>query len=287
MRHVSFFFLVAIGAVAACEDSIHGGWLVDRPRVLGARVSAVADANRAALVPGERARVEWLVASPEGPPRLAWTFAVCNAPDGLFARPRCERAVVASGSGESSSELITTELAVPPAQALAGARELLVLAAFCSDGAPTLDPRAFTATCASGDALLASVLARVDGANANPPAPAVRLGDVPLAPDERGEGCDVAHKVAPGAAVDVVHVFGGAVREPGESVTLSTIVTGGELDRQYSTFDAEEAAPKEVRVAWKAPEDVPAAGRVVRLYALLRDDRGGASFARFSVCVRP
>ncbi len=287
MRYRFFSSILALFAFAACEDSIHGGWLVDRPRVLGARVSAAADGTRAALAPGERANVEWLVAAPEGPPRLSWTFAACVTPDGLFARPRCDGTIVAIGSGASASEVVSIEFLVPSADAIAGAKELLVLAAFCSDGAPVLDPRAFTATCANGDALLASALLRVEGANANPPPPAMRLGDAPLVPDDPYASCDVATKIAPGTTLDFVHVFGDALREADESITLSTIITGGKLDRQYSTFDAEEAAPKEARIEWKAPSDVPAAGLIVRLYALLRDSRGGASFARFSVCVRP
>src|SRR5262245_11711071 len=122
--------MLSVSALA-CEDSIHAGWLVDRPRVLGARVSAVADPARAALGPGERGRIEWLVSAPEGAPKLSWTFAACVAPDGLYASPRCEAPIVAQGSGTTSSELIATELTVPSAEALGPAKELVVLAAFC------------------------------------------------------------------------------------------------------------------------------------------------------------
>lgn len=288
--------LLFVCAMGACEDSIHAGWLVDRPRVLGARVSAIADTRRASLAPGERGRIEWLVAVPDGPPKLAWTFVACVAPEGRFARPRCETPVVATGSGASTSELVTTELTAPTTEALAGSTELVVLAAFCVEGTPTLDARELTATCGAGDPLLASAYVRLATTepNTNPPPPAVRLGDAPLVEDDRGTAgapctsSPSAPKVAPAAEIDFVHIFDGAARERQEWLTLSTVVTGGELDRQYSAFDSDEEATKEARVAWTAPKGgVPPAGRVVRLYALLRDDRGGASFSRFSVCVSP
>jgi hypothetical protein len=229
---------------------------------------------------------------------VGWTFAACEPPAGNFARPQCESPVVASGSGAATGEVVAMDLDVPPIEALGSAQELLVLAAFCSTGTPTLDARAFSATCASGEALLASTAVRLAsaGPNTNPPPPSVKLGDFLLSEGDTtaaGAACDAAPSApkfaAGGPAVDLVYTFDGAEREPGESIMLSTIVTDGELDRQYSAFDPDEVPPKEARVPWMPPPSgsVPSGGRVVRFYAVLRDGRGGASFGRFAVCVSP
>ena len=300
MKASSLLFIAAaaMANVGACDDSIHKGWLVDRPRVLGARVSATAEPARASLAPSERASITWLVAVPEGAPKRAWAFAACVPPAGNFAEPKCEAPVIASGSGTATGESIAMDLVVPPAAALGDATELLVLAAFCDDGAPALDARAFTARCASGEPLLSSLVVRLAsaGPNANPAPPSMRIGDANFPADDRAvaggpcDGAPDAPKVeAGGPAVDFVYVFSGAEREPNESVTMSTIVTGGELDRQYWTFDREESAPKELRIPWTPParDRVGGAGQIVRFYALLRDGRGGASFSRFAICVRP
>jgi hypothetical protein len=294
--------LLAIAAlaasVAACDDSIQEGWLVDRTRVLGARVEAAGDLERASLAPGESGRISWLVAMPEDANGFAWAFAACLPPEGNFADPACETTVLLTGSGTAAGELVPMDIAVPPAEELGQAEELLVLAAFCSDGSPDLDAGTFTATCASGEPLLASLLVRVanaGAANANPPPLSVRLGKTVLPADEGAESaasCDAAPNapeiVAGGPKEDLVYVFDGTEREADESLLLSTFVTSGKLDRQYSALGPEEATPKKIHVPWTPPgvDAAGEAGLVVRFYVVLRDGRGGASFARFPVCVR-
>src|SRR5690606_14127743 len=134
------------------------GWLVDRTRVLAARVEAAAEPSRSSLAPGERARVTWLIGAPSGTPGLAWSFATCPAPDGFLPELRCRDGAHATGHGRAESELAVMELDVPPAEVVASAQELLLLAAFCEAGEPALDPVRFEATCSGGSpALLASV----------------------------------------------------------------------------------------------------------------------------------
>ncbi len=282
---------------------------MDRPRVLGARVEAP-DPVRASLAPGERGQIDWLVAGPEGTPTLSWAFAVCVPPEGNVAAPRCTTAVVATGAGTTTGEVATMDFDVPVSDALFDAKALLVLAAFCpvvalgelpsagGAAAPTaLDARTFTATCRSGEPLLASLVVRLAsaGVNANPPPPMLRLGDSPIPVDDlapAGGSCAAAPAApkfhAGGPEVDLVYAFREAEREPDESIMLATIVTSGELDRQYSAFDPGEA-PKEVRVRWTPPgkEGIAEGGRIVRFYAIVRDGRGGANFSRFAVCVVP
>lgn len=240
---------IALGA-GACGDSPGHAWLVDRPRVLGARVQG-----------GE---VTWLVVAPAAPSRFAWSFAACAAPAGNYAAPRCAGAIASAGSGTSSGDEAKMPVGALPEPGL-------VLAAFCEgDAPPALDPHAFEAICPSGaPALLASVKSPVPG-NAVP----TLAEDAARAP----EGC-----VAPDAPDQALAFrFEDAQREPGEELLLGMFVTGGELDRTYEVLEATEPAPKTVSVPWKPP----ASEGDVRVFFVLRDGRGGTSFVARTVCVR-
>jgi hypothetical protein len=199
----------------ACGEGPGHSWLVDRPRVLGART--------------EGATVTWLVAS--APKEVGWAYAACPAPEGNYQTIRCERELYGAASGTANdTELVTMETgALPP--------KTLVLAAFCAAGPATLEPRSFTATCASGaEALLASVQTGTAADN--------RL---PAIPDDA--------IVLPDCAGPFGVRFDDAMRDPGEALLLAHFVTSGELDRTYSTLEADEAAPKTVSVPWTPPPE--------------------------------
>src|SRR5262249_55596171 len=147
-----------------------------------------ADPARASIAPGETANLTWILAEPSPIAPHAWSAVACLPPDGTNAAPACAGELAASLSGSASGDRVTMGIAVPPS--LGDAPELLVLAAFC-DGGVSLDAASFTATCASGDAILASVRVRLAGAgaNANPAAPSpVKLGDDVLADSAVGAG---------------------------------------------------------------------------------------------------
>lgn len=294
-----------LAVVCACSDYEPKGWLLDRTRILGAHTEAVAERSRASLLPGERATVTWLVVNPDAPPRLSWSFAVCLVPAGNFASPRCDSPPLAAGVGSSDGELVAMDFATPPLVATGDAQGLLLLGAFCANGAAALDPRAFTATCAGGgEALLGSTRLRLAnaGINHNPRIAddAIRFGDVPLPPAKFSvpagpcAGAPDAPVVQAGApGVNVHFRFDDAAREVvpdgHEGLVLSHFVTSGEIDRQFSSLDPAQSAPQDADIELTAPgrETVDASGRLVRLFFVLRDDRGAMSFAVRSVCVRP
>jgi hypothetical protein len=278
--------VVPIVTAFACGDPVGKAWLVERPRVLGARVSAESDPGRASIAPRERARVNWLVVGPHGPPRADWTFAACPRPEGNFAEPRCDGPVTTTGSGlaDGSGDVAMDFTAIE------GEGAMLVLAAFCEGGAAALDPNTFTATCAGGaEALLASTEVRVTttAPNRNPeiPSDALKLEGAPL---------DANCMDIPAASGDktIAYRFGGAEREAitggTEALVLTHVVTAGALERQYSVLEPTEAAPKEVTIRWTPPgaDDVGPEGRSVEMFFVLRDGRGGTAFARRTVCVR-
>lgn len=302
---VSRVSLLALAFVFGCEETDTKGWLVDRTRVLGARVEAKDEPARAAIAPGEPMRVTWLVGAPTGTGQLRWAYAVCAPPIGNFPEPRCEGPVFASGGGVSDGELVTMELDAPRPDVASDLEELQMLAAFCEDGDASLDASRFEATCADGaPARLAAATIRLAaaGPNRNPElAPdAVLFDGAPMAPSTLRTGPCVAGPSAPVVAPGTKHTFvlrfRGDEREsvPGavdglENVLASHVVTAGKLKRQYSMFEPHDPVPKEASIEWTAPpgDQVSADGRLVETYFVLRDGRGGAAFGRRTVCVRP
>jgi hypothetical protein len=275
--------------LVGCDQSFVKGWQIDRTRVLGARVEAEAEPSRASIAPGEPLRIRWLVGAPGGPVPLAWSWVACAPVLGHFPEARCERPVVASGAGASAAgEPIELALRAPAIEE----PELLVLVAFCSgSAAPSLEPTAFTASCPFGDPLLASVRVRLAaaGPNANPEIGpgAILLDGAPMPPP--AVACDAAPVVRPGSAHPLVFRFTPEQREPTETLIVSHVVAAGELDRQYTALEPDEPAPKDGAVEWRAPLDPPPPpeGRLEEIFFVLRDGRGGAAFARRTVCVRP
>ena len=301
LYRVSRVSLLALAFVFGCEETDTKGWLVDRTRVLGVRFEAKADPARAAIAPGEAMRMTWLVGAPNGTGRLGWTYAVCAPLTGSLPEAHCEGPVLASAVGASEGELVTMELDAPGAAA--DLQELQVLTAFCDAGDPVLDASRFEATCTSGaPARLAAATVRLSaaGPNANPEIArdAILFDGAPLSPSDArpGEPCAAEPIVTAGTKHAIALRFRGDEREPlpgtregAESILASHVVTAGELERQYSMLDPGDAVPKQVSVEWTAPrrEDVGEGGRLTEIYVVLRDGRGGAAFARRTVCVRP
>jgi hypothetical protein len=292
---------VLLGFIA-CDDGPGKSWLVERTRILGARVSAENEPARASIAPGETARVDWLVAFPGAPPPLAWSFAACVAREGTFATPRCDGVVLASGSGRTiGPEQPRMSVTLAGGGVIGEAtRELLVIAAFCEDTAALLDARTFTATCPGGsEPLLGTATVRLTaaGPNKNPEiAPdAIRLDGVVL-PDAvispSGAPCTPAPDrpiaAAGGGERHLAFRFRGDEREAGEVLALSHVVTAGELDRQRSSLEPEDSTPRDVTLPWTPPpiDQVGEGGRLVELFFVLRDGRGGTALARRTICVR-
>jgi hypothetical protein len=277
--------------VAACDNSFTKGSLVDRTRVIAVRIEAKDDAARSSIAPGESMRATWLVAAPNGTPRLGFSYALCASPTGNFPDLRCEGATLRAASGVAENESVVMEMDVPAGDV----RDLILLAAFCENGAgSTLDAARFEATCADGaPSLLASARIKTDPANRNPDIvnDAVLFDGAPIGPTTlRPNTPCTAATDAPVVPLGSKHKFGfrlrGEDREPGESLIVSHVTTKGEFDRQYSSLEVDEA-PKSAEIPWNAPGVDPGEnGTVAEFYFVLRDSRGGAAFARRAVCVR-
>jgi hypothetical protein len=302
---VSRFSLLLLAFAFGCEETDTKGWLVDRTRVLGARIEAKSDPARASIAPGEPMNVTWFIGAPNGTGQLRWAYALCPPIAGNLPEPRCEGPIFAAASGQSDGDLVAMEIQAPNEAAVTGLEELQLLAAFCDGGDATLDAARFVGTCADGGpARLASASIRLAaaGPNKNPEvAPDALLFDgAPMAPTAEKAGACPAGTTSPVVAPGSKHHFGlrfrGDEREPlpgtkegAENVLASHVVTSGELDRQYSMLDPTDPTPKLVDIEWTAPggAGLEPAGRIVEIYLVLRDGRGGAAFARRTLCVRP
>lgn len=292
---IAFGFAPAV--VVGCDDSINKGWLVDKPRVLGARVEASEDPERATLRAGEAGTVTWLVTAPHPAPQ-AWAFATCAPPDGNFPEVRCEGPVLATGRGTSSAPFVAMGVTYPTELP-----SVLMLAAFCGGGEPALDAQTFTATCSDGSTPLlasATLFADAAGTNRNPTIAddALRVDDQILFPAASGDDPCAAGKTSlrPGIEPHVIYRFvpeqveaAPTLPDGRESLLLSSFTDVGEFDRQYAAYVPEDPTSMEARVAWETPasEQVPAAGVAAHFTFVLRDGRGGTGFALRSVCVRP
>jgi hypothetical protein len=70
-----------------------------------------------------------------------------------------------------------------------------------------------------------------------------------------------------------------------ESLLFSHFTTAGKLEHAYSAIEATESELR-VRVNWKAPDAVESP-RLVRMFFVVRDLRGGADLAERALCVTP
>lgn len=190
--------------------------------------------------------------------------------------------------GQGQSEGALTTMALTTSTRAGGA---LVIAAFCSGAPPTLDARSFTARCPEGDALLASTTLYVGGENHNPTLDDDQLhfeGD--LWPTMETPSCSDA---IPSVQLPWrTRTLGVTLREQDrepidegsvETLTLSSFVDDGVLERQYSVQEPGPLAPIELR--W-TPSPPAASEQLVHFVFVLRDGRGGTAFARRTVCVR-
>src|SRR5947208_6952745 len=115
---------------AGCGPEFDPASLVDKTRVLGARIEVDGAPDRAAPVPGEVANISWLVTSPGATPPLAWAFAAC-LPDAMGGQTSlgCVAAPLASFDGTASPPRISIQ--VPSAAALGGAASIVIYGQIC------------------------------------------------------------------------------------------------------------------------------------------------------------
>ncbi len=303
-----------VSLMPACSDDLTPGSLIDRERVLGARVEVIGDSQRATPAPGESIEVIFLVEGP-GPVRpLAWALAPCIAGDPVGGVATCAEEPFDSIQGSGAEARISID--VPAAEQLGDAARLAVLGLICAGGSPARDQDG-NPVCVGDGAVATPVALQIsilrDQANHNPSlvtgALAIDGAGWPAASAQPMTGCAASAEL-PQVAVDEevpvedqIHVItievsddaretytaieGDPPREVEyrERLQLSHFVTAGELERQYSVIDR-DAVVSMAEVEWTPPaiEEVPEDGLRVRFTLVARDLRGGVAWTARELC---
>jgi hypothetical protein len=278
------FAVFTLALLAACEDPLKLAQVLEEPRILGVRVATSDD--HSSLLPGEPASLALLLAGPDGGVHGRMAYRLCEAAASVRGVPYCAAAPFAEGR----VILDGAPFEAPLPETLEPDARLALLGAVCLTGEPELTDDATAASCSDGTAPLDfSFDARVGGddfANLNPDLSSLQLlvGAVPVPLDEvdAAPTCDDA---APSVDANVAHDLAlelgdGARDDDAESLQLSHFATAGEYARTFNFV--EPGAALSARVRWQAP----AAETPVKHYVVVRDGRGGVSWATFSLCVR-
>jgi hypothetical protein len=266
-----------------CDDPLKPAQLIEEPRVLGVRVTS--ERGEANPEPGAMAHAEVLLAGSEGPQAAPFAYRVCVATDSSRGVPRCSGASLAEGVTDARAAELAFEL---PGSLEAGAR-LALLGVACPQGEPRLGAEPLEWGCSdAGRPLRFSFdfwTRSPERAQRNPDLGelTVTIGGEPVllenplaAPSCAAGGLQLAAAASHGVELDL----GEAAREPGEELQLSHFSTRGDYERHYD-FVTEGQAPI-AALTWEAP---PTAGPV-KQYLVVRDGRGGVSWATWSLCVR-
>lgn len=304
-RHLWFVFeqkllLVALLVLAAfaagCMPDFEPASLIDRVRVLGARVDVAEDPGRASPRAGETATVTWLVTAPGEMPPLSWAFMVAEGHAEPFA--------LLQGQGTPHFDVVV------PADAKAG--WLSVVGQICAGGEPVIDEATKLPACTGGDAgttaKMEIAIQTDDQPNRHPEVAGRALWFdgaewAANADAADADGCGGLPRVTAGSKGHVLRVRTvGDDRERylalrgdppvptmvREALQISQFTTAGELERVYSAVEASDGrAEADVNVKWTAPkaDDVPEGGMKVGFTVVVRDGRGGLDWVTRSVCV--
>jgi hypothetical protein len=273
-----------LGTLASgCASDFDPPSLVERTRVLGARVEVAGEPQRATPRPGETATVTWLVTAPAETPPLGWAFQVCLPT--TTATP-CSPAPLAMIQG---SDTPSFPIVVPTAEVLGDADHLVVLGLICDGGAPVFDGQR-PGCPGAGTQVSFDLAVPRDQPNHNPDVSDRPLwfDGVPWVADE--SDCALLPQVTPASKDHVVrlHILAADREDTAtgrETLQISNFDTAGELNRSFLFVEADRpAADTDIEVKWDAPEVSPLDGRV-RFTFVLRDLRGGLAWITRTACM--
>ncbi|HEY3493580.1 MAG TPA: hypothetical protein VGK73_02795 [Polyangiaceae bacterium] len=284
-------------SAAACDDERPDIAVIDKTRILAARVEVEGDPARASPAPGETVSVSLLVVTPDPDPALAYALQACVATDSVSDLVSCTGEPLALASSlEPVVGVPVVSFSAPEGPVPSG--RLAVIGAVCSAGValPAENARA----CADGSWLLgvtadfpmqdettnnlnpAFVSLSLDGAELSAETASEndcgRLPGVPSASTGHG----LRAELDPESRDPLPQVA--SSDPPRESLLVSWFTNRGELDHAYSSIDSD--APDTLAVAtWDAPSvGVPT---LARFFVVVRDGRGGSDFLERRACVVP
>jgi len=304
---------VAMLLAAGCSNDLPLASVLERTRVIGARVEVASDPGRAEVAPGESATVEWIVTGPAAPTSLDWAFALCTtAANGATCKDAPQP--IATGSGQP----VVAPFTAPDAATLGTDFLPMMLGEVCADGTLGFDPNTQLGTCtgagASGTSANFVVPVTPDGATPNRhPVLAndvVQLGGVDWDPATAtataGDACDATTGLpvvsATATGQDAVkqeirivsdgddretYTPAGATTAQLEELQISNFTTTGKFESSYAAIFSTDTRPDaDVIVKWEPPAaaDLSGGGEVVMFYFVVRDLRGGLDWTSRALC---
>lgn len=297
--------------LAACGESPDPGYLLKRPRVVGAIRTVVGEPERTTPRPGESVRMEWQTIAPGVVEPHTWLLLACAPSDQAFGVPVC---------GEAPFEIFsqTTPVDGPPAFEIEvpadyEAEQIVVLGAICMGGIveTNLDPMSTiedlrpcrddegTGEIVSGTI---TVEQRAELRNLRP-----RFMSLSLRGEELTETIDEARQPCAGGTLPVVTLDEEAEititpvadqretyldpvldEERVEELQNSLFVTEGTLNRRFTFVDDGTPEPNVEFLAEADDDDpLPDEGRSVKLIVVMRDRRGGEDIISRAFCLVP
>lgn len=280
--------LVLLLGSSGCEDPLKNAQRIEAPRVLGVRATTGND--QSSLERGQSARFEVLFAGPEGPLAARVAYTLCPTARSVRGVPYCNQDALAAGS----VDLATDHIEVDVPDSLRQDTSLALLGVACGEGEARQSGAPLNWSCSGEEPPLRFSfdvwMSRAEFTNHNPDLSELRVNvggvDVALDESQSAPSCeDGAMRMAAGETHDVEITLGAASRERvsgeadvDEALQLSHFSTRGLFERQFS-FVTERNRP-EVKLAWTAPER----SDPVKQYLVVRDGRGGVSWASWSFC---
>jgi hypothetical protein len=287
--------------VPACVE-FDPGSLITETRVLGAIVQVEGDPERATPHPGETANVAFVIEGVPMDPVVSWSLAVC-LPTASSQDP-CLENVLTSALGTGTSPSL--RIVVPADSALGDARSLHVSGVICTQG----EPDATRSHCTGEGVPLVYELALAREAdhsdeNLQPSLQQTRLrldGEDWSAGAALTQGCtaqpelphleadEKEHRITIELGPDARELYVGPDMEASyEELQLSTFVSAGELERQFSFVSpSDDRERPTVELKWTASKRRDLHGGAdlgVRFLVLVRDGRGGLTRLERALCV--
>lgn len=320
-RAIAWSWVLLLPLLPACMDDIPDGALLERPRVLGARMVFENEPERASPRPGEQGTLQFFTASNDG---ATWTGALtaCVEAPSFSGIPGCAGDPFAFSLPGAPTESPELAMQIPDASAFTSLESsILVLGVLCSGGTPSMETDAsMLPTCdppeATREVITFSIPVAVGMAPANQhPTWAdetIFIDDVawepPEAPPETGCASQTGASLprvswtdeenpsvlrftsAPADREEFQELVLGEQPmfvDSREDLQITHIASAGDMQRLNTEVFSDDAPDPSVEWIHPLQEDIPEDGLTVRFIFVVRDGRAGMDWTERVLCLVP
>lgn len=280
---------VSLATLSGCGDPLEFAQTLEETRTIGVRVSG--PDGEARVEAGQSASFELLFAGPGGTEQLAFAYRLCPAADSARGVPYC----AGDSWQEDQIDWDGTPISFSVPDDVEGNTRFAILGAACESGQPRLAEDPLDWKCSDDSPVLRVSFDAWTGGdefqNQNPDLSELSIeieGDsLSIEEESLKAGCDdQSVRVKAAETVEFFFELGEGAREKTEDapeakelLQLSHFSTAGRFDRQFTILEAQEKP--EILREWEAPKEPGS----VKIYLVVRDGRGGVTWASTSVCV--